>query len=81
MWFAFAGAKFADENFIMKHDKAGVLSMVRPFLIVSTSRITVHPAVSGGKNLDAEGPMAVCRQTQAKTQMVCTPGFQLEGTS
>lgn len=23
-----AGAKFADENFIMKHDKAGILSMV-----------------------------------------------------
>jgi hypothetical protein len=33
MWVSFAGAKFADENFIMKHDKAGVLSMVRNSLI------------------------------------------------
>ena len=27
---ALAGAKFADENFTLKHDKAGVLSMVCP---------------------------------------------------
>lgn len=79
MWVAFAGAKFADENFVMKHDKAGVLSMVRPLLIESTKELQ-HPAIRCGKDLEAEGPNAVCRQTQAKTQMVSTPGFQLEGT-